>query len=50
MLRACLWNSQWYDGGDQTMTPIVDSCTASPITDEVCPACEGPVVNVLCGV
>jgi hypothetical protein len=46
MQHACLWNEQWYSGGDNTLAPMEGSCTAETSTDQRCPRCAGPVISV----
>lgn len=56
MKHACLWNEQWHVGGDCTLQPVPDSCTAAVVVDRrvlaswcgscdyMCPKCGGPIV------
>lgn len=50
MAEACLWNEQWYDGGDRSRVPVEGSLRSNPVEGDSCPACGGPVVKVLCAV
>jgi hypothetical protein len=55
MKHACLWNEQWNDGGDRTLSPIPGSCTTSVVERRSwrlglgsgrhkCPKCGGPII------
>lgn len=47
MEHACLWNEQWYSGGDRTLRPEPDSLVGYPIiSGATCPQCGGPVCPV----
>jgi hypothetical protein len=40
--HACLWNPQWYDGGDRTIRPT--HVTTRTLASGSCPRCGGPVI------
>jgi len=46
MRRACLWNEQWYAGGDRTLAPVASSLGQPTVAGDSCPECGGPVCLV----
>jgi len=50
MKHACMWNEQWYNGGDKTLQPVDGTCTMRADPSQPCARCGGPTVGVTCAV